>query len=652
MKKIISLLIALLPLHYFMFSQTNISDENNISVDYQYVKCMSEPDAPAVVLFDKGETRFIDRDASFHYVFERKVRIKILTEPGLKWAQIEIPIYNSRNVVEKVKEFNAFSYYIENNKVVRTELNNADCHIEKQSDKLEVMKFAIPKACVGSVIEYSYTIESNYLFNIPDWNFQWEIPVVYSCYKIHMVPFYQYQYYLQGANKFDEYKSEAATGLGRSLYGVSFMDMDHTFVMKNLSSFKNEGFITSISDYIIKIDFQLSKIIYPGGSTEDVITTWPLLIKDLLDDSGFGKFELKARAQAKKIINLEELSKLSDSQRFDSIVNFVKKNFIWDEDYRLKSSQSINQFLKDKHGSSAEINLFTIGLLNAAGISSYPVILSTRNHGKVNTLYPFYDEFNSVLILSEFSEKSVLTDATSILLENDRIPVNCINGTGLVIKPVKDKESWYNLQSRNLSHTKTTIFSSLENNQINSEIIISSNEYDGLQLRKNYGTDKEKILKHLIDENNEVSDTSLVVNNMEDSKSPYSLRYKVGNRIQNAGDNIYIEPFLHEIPSENPFKLVQRTYPVDLVYPYKHSYVASINIPVGYSPSFLPTDKRYSGDNLEFNYHLQKFDDKIVVSFFYALKKSVYQPEEYQQLKSFFKNLIDAAGEKIVLKKI
>ncbi len=637
--------------HQFVYSQTENANENNISVDYQYNKCQSEPDAPAVVMFDKGETRFIDRDASFNYVFERKVRIKILTEAGLKWAQVEIPIYNSRNVVEKIKDVNAMSYFIEKNKIVKTELNTANCHIEKQSDKLDVMKFAIPKACVGSVIEYSYTIESSYLFNIPDWDFQWEIPVLYSSYNIHMIPFYQYQYSLQGANKFDEFKSGVSTGPERYAYRINFRDMDYTFVMKNLASFKNEGYITSISDYIIKLDFQLSKIIYPGGSTEDIITTWPLLIKDLLDDPGFGKFELKARSEAKKIFQLDNLVKMPENERFDSIINFVKKNFIWDEKYRLKSDRNISRFLKDKHGSSAEINLFCIGLLNAAGISSYPVILSTRNHGKINTLYPFYDEFNSVLILSELTEKTILTDATSILLENNRIPVECINEKGLVIKPDNEKENWCNLYPQKLSQTKTTIFTKFENSQLISDIVVTANEYDGLQLRKNYGNDKEKILKHLTDENNEVFDSTLVIKNMENSGNPYYLKYTVGNRIQKAGENIYIEPFLREIPSENPFKSSRRSCPVDLIYPGKHVYVASVYIPDGYTVSVLPVDKNYITDNFEFNYHIIKFDDRILVNFYYTLKKSFFKPEEYQNLKSFFQNLTETAAEKIVLKK-
>ena len=67
----------------------------------------------------------------------------------------------------------------------------------------KVKKFAMPNVQVGSIIEYKYSIETPYKFNLKDWEFQRKIPTIYSEYTVRMVPFYEYTYLMQGVDKFD-----------------------------------------------------------------------------------------------------------------------------------------------------------------------------------------------------------------------------------------------------------------------------------------------------------------------------------------------------------------------------------------------------------------------------------------------------------------
>ena len=65
--------------------------------------------------------------------------------------------------------------------------------------------------------------------------------------------------------------------------------------MNDIPAFNSESFITSINDYIMKIDFQLAKIYYRSGSKKEIMTTWTELIETLNKDSEFGKFILKKK---------------------------------------------------------------------------------------------------------------------------------------------------------------------------------------------------------------------------------------------------------------------------------------------------------------------------------------------------------------------
>ncbi len=52
-----------------------------------------DKDAEAVVLFDMAKSYFVRTSGSFEVVFERTTRVKVLSEAGIKWAEVEIPFY-------------------------------------------------------------------------------------------------------------------------------------------------------------------------------------------------------------------------------------------------------------------------------------------------------------------------------------------------------------------------------------------------------------------------------------------------------------------------------------------------------------------------------------------------------------------------------
>jgi hypothetical protein len=60
-----------------------------------------DKDAEAVVLFDLGTSYFVETDNSFDVIFERTTRIKILSESGIKWAEVEIPFIRRVTFMKK-----------------------------------------------------------------------------------------------------------------------------------------------------------------------------------------------------------------------------------------------------------------------------------------------------------------------------------------------------------------------------------------------------------------------------------------------------------------------------------------------------------------------------------------------------------------------
>jgi len=650
MKKFSLLAILLISFQNILWSQNFNNDYGKVgSADMDMKSYPLDKTAEAVVISDIGTSYFEQTSDNFDLIYERTTRLKIFKEAGIKSANIEIPYYSQGEIDEIVYDIEACTYNITDGKFTFTNLDLKSCHDEKLNEYWHLKKFAMPNVKEGSVIEYRYKVRSQFLFNLRDWEFQWKIPVMYSKYVTKMIPFYQYTWLLQGATKFDSQKSYVEPGFESQYGNVKFNDMVYESTMKDIPAFKDEEYIASSEDYIIKMNFQLSKVTDTRGTSQNVMTTWPEMLKDIMKHEDFGGYSRKAEGLAPKIFDLKSFTLMPAQQKFDSILNYVKSNYKWNDMNGKYASKSPKAFMKDKLGNDADINLFTIGLLNAAGIKAYPVIISTRKNGKIKYDYPFSHFFNYVVILVDIDGKKILSDATLALSANNRIPEKCINDKGLIVQ--KDKVEWVGLQTLIPSGVKKIFAIALSDSTQNTSIQSNTTEYLALDNRNDFGTNIHSIKKHLLDKGYALVDSSIVVRNQNSIKDPYILKYSITDRPEKVNNKIYVSPFLREGITENPLKQPTRNYPVDMIYPKKTSYFAEINIPDGFKVDYLPVNDKINNDQFEFDYTTMVTDKKISVSMVYYFKLPVYEAPEYDKLKYYFNEIINKGSEKIVFVK-
>ena len=94
-----------------------------------------------------------------------------------------------------------------------------------------------------------------------------------------------------------------------------------------------------------------------------------------------------------------------------------------------------------KIGNSTEVNLILYHLLRKTGVKAYPMLVSTRENGKVNPAYPSRYQFNtSVVYIPVDSAKYYLLDATSKYNLYREIPENLLDGFGFYID--KDEKKY------------------------------------------------------------------------------------------------------------------------------------------------------------------------------------------------------------------
>lgn len=612
--------------------------------------CSYDPTADAVVLSDIGKSSFTRTDEGFDLLFERITRIKILNDAGKKYSEIAIPFYYQGDIQESVEIHKASTYTITNGKISKiTNLDLKSCYTENLSENWRDRKFAMPDVQPGSIIEYSYSIQSPYKFNLHDWEFQWDIPVLYSAYEVRMIPFYSYVWLIQGRQSLDEYKSyEDREQIDQHYGSATYHDVVYKFGLKNLPAFNDEAFIPSRSDYIIKIDFQLANINPLSGGQITIMTTWPELIKEYTKHDDIGKYAKKSEKSSDDILNPDSLLGKTETQKFNFIVNFAKDNFKWNHENSQYASQSPSDFQKKKIGNCADINLWLVGALRKAGLKADPLVLSTRKHGRILIDYPFSSDFNAVVAYTNVGNQNVLADATDPFCPNNKISIQYMNDKGLLLRN-SDSLVWLSLQSPAISTKNTAIkIDSIGLKQC-AQVVLTSTDYEALKFRNNYANHRADLLKDLKEKNYQIIDSSLIIKYETDRTHPFAYMYNLSRKSEIINGKIYIQPFLNEVLSENPLKQKVRTYPVDLTYPVTRTYTSEIKIPDGYMIQYLPEKVTISDELFDLNYTAAQNDSGINVVFVYTLKHSVYSADQYSRIKGAFDQIVKKGSEKIVL---
>ncbi|MDZ4713973.1 MAG: DUF3857 domain-containing protein [Cytophagales bacterium] len=624
----------------------------------------AEPDAEAVVLFDIGESTFIDTQEGYDIRFVHTKRMKVLTRGGIKFATLNINYYHEEpKGTEKVTSIEAFTYNLENGRTVRKALDPTTVFDERLSNRWSTKKFVFPDVKEGSVIEYRYTLETPFHFNLPDWTFQDQIPTVYSEYTVKMIPFYEYVFLAQGITRFSYQHSElskvkrtwgtVAESMGQRVgNGIEFVDYEHTYAMKDVPSFRDESFITSREDYVMKIDFQLSKFFRPTGGSREIITTWPALNDALLKHEHFGKYLGSSMKIARKILETDlKLADASTEKKVEQIVQYVRSNFRWNNQNNYYASKSAKEFFEQKSGNSADINLFLTALLSSAGVPALPVILSTRNHGKIIADYPFEHYFNYVVVLVN-GQRPFLTDGTEPALGYDRIPIRCINEKGLVVEAGKELK-WVGLDQKipSIDHKIITWTIDPLSATASASISIQATEYAALQYKRDFLNDSVRIKKNM-QEKHSLKAFGINTFNYDNGNKPYVITFKGVVEVEKIGDKIVLSPLLGFPMKKNELVQQKRSYPIDFSYSWADKYKATVTIPAGFRITTLPENVTMDNDIAQIKISYTTAGDQLELEAEYAIKKSIYPSADYTKLKFYLDMIVRHFNESIILEKI
>jgi transglutaminase-like putative cysteine protease len=628
--------------------------------------------AAAVVLADYGESIIAyTQGIGFTLKFERITRIKILSKDGLDRANFSIPLFHSGGSDEKLSGLKAVTYNLENGKVVESKLKSEAVFKEKYDANIDITKITLPNVKVGSVIEITYRVLSDFVVNFQDWEFQRDIPVVLSEYRATVPEYFNYDKYMQGyivlsANEHSRkpnsitINSSERTGDPRGAVNTTFssdridFQEDHfRWVAVDVPAFKSEPYITTPRDYISKINFELSFTQFPNQPVKTYLGNWENVNNAYADSPDFGG-QVTGNGFLKKNVEAITAGLTTPEEKMDAICNYVKQTIDWNELNRKYVSTSFKKVLDEKKGNSADINLLLASMLNKADLDVFPVLLSTRDHGFVREATPAESQFNYVVCLVRVGEKNFLLDATDKLLPTGTLPERCLNGNGLMI--AKEGFEWIKLQSPGKSRRAVNVDLVLDDTgELKGNLKLDRTGYYAQAARENYFSKGEAdYVKDFLGSRSWTLNKSEFQNDKEVKQAfKETHEISIADHSTTAGEMIYINPFIMEQQITNPFKLEQREYPVDYGSPFENIYLLKVQLPDGYTVEEAPKSKVMTlpGSAAKYLYNVVQTGNSISISSNLTINQSLFTQDEYPNLREFYNQMVAKQAEQIVLKK-
>jgi len=625
--------------------------------------------ANAAILYKERKTSFeYVPNQGFNVITQVFLRLKIYNKEGFDWATNKISYYNSSNEREMISGLKAITYNLEKNKIVETKLSRKDIFDEERNKYWSQQKFTMPNIKEGSVIEWRYKLTSPFK-RIDDVQFQYEIPVKKMNASVEIPEYFIYKKQFKGYHpvfaktetksrsiNFTEKERNVRDITSRATFSevkIDLLSKLETYEVSNIPALIEEAYVNNIENYKTAIQYEYSELHWPREPIKYYSHSWEDVVKTIYKNYDFGSEIYKSNHYSDDLAVILAAAK-TDSEKIVGIFEFVKQKVKWNKYNGITKFNGTRKAYKEAVGNVFDINLNLVSMLNKAGLEANPVILSTRAHGI--SFFPTIDGFNYVVAAVKLPEGLVLLDATEKYSTPNILPFRALNGEGRLIRDNGSSETV------SLDPVKPAATVTILRVEIDEEGIIKGQNrtnylnHQALNYREKYAAIKNDDIVIKLEENKgglEISDFEL--SGKKEAYKPVMETYKFysENLIDVVGDKMFFKPLFFEATTTSPFKLKKREYPINFGTTLSSKTLVNILIPEGYVIESIPESiyVKLPNNYGSYKFYISTSGNIINVSSHFKIDTISFPTANYEELKEFYKMVIDKSLETIVLTK-
>lgn len=627
---------------------THYQEDSSVVAAYLHKECVNQ-----IFHFDD-----IPGEEGYKADFTYKYRIKVYGEEGIKYTKDSIRLHVNENLnIDKLTRFVITTYNLENGKVVKSVLKEKDLIIDKSNKNYHVLRYAAKDVYVGSVVDIQYSIVSPYLYALPNWYFQTDIPTRWCFYQFSHPVFIDYNVTINGFVPLEQKVNRSMNRAISTATGLSheYTEIQHNFSGSNIPAFVVEPYLSSPLNYLGFLEFNLMGYNGTNNIQQSIAYTWENVGQELLGSRYFGGRLLEGSFMEKDITEL--IAGLEQSkEKTLAVYHHIQNKVTWNQTWGLANTRTLQSVYNKGLGNITDINLLLVSALKKAGLKAFPVILSTRSHGFINPQKPSIRSFNYVIAGVEFEDETLhFLDATDPLGTMDILPEFCLNGqvlrlgtySNLVDLPNKKKEVESFVAKITLD----------EEGSATGSLKYVAKDYAAYQLRQDWqeAGNQLRFFKRLELDNKALQIQSGTIQQIEDNnkavKLDLAIRLKGCYKIE--AQKATFTPIYMGNLEKNPFEAATRTYPIYFALPKKKSFVMTVEIPKGYSVQTLPQSEiiRLPQKAGQFSYSASVVGENVQIVYSYKLNSTYLPNTMHTDLKAFYDAILRKQRESIVFKK-
>lgn len=603
-----------------------------------------DPDAEAVVLCEEVRTYYLIGN-QFTRMTDYFIRIKVLKAEGKEYADVELPYIFQR---ENYASLDAVAYNLVDGKVVKTPLKKQYLFREQVGEEQWLLKFSIPEVREGTVIEYRYRMNSDFVTYIPSVVVQHDIPTVRMKATVEIPEYLRFNVNTKGYLSINMRENTIAGRIAGT--DVPYNVREITTEGRDIPALKKEPFVWNRNEFRSMIDFELSQIAMPFSDVQNFSLTWKD-VNEALAETDFNS-NIRMGNPFKEETAAIVARNLAPRQTLHELLRLVQSHMKWDGKYRLMSSSPRNAADKGT-GNSAEINSVLMAAVKDAGFDVVPLLLNPRSRGRLPLAHPSFDGISTFILRVTLDDgKFAYLDGTDPDSDVDLLPTDLLVDRARIYG-VSGDVGWCDLSRLAPGNTHINMTLGFDPElSVHGRITERYTNVPALRCSSAYGDARsEEEYVEALEEEHHIRIDSLTINGLRSAH--LTQEFTMTREPETAGDFIYLNATIIPFLTENPFKSPERKYPVEFDNPASYTMQGVLRLPEGYVVEELPRAARFNafdGDITCF-YMAQATNGVIQFNMRFNQKRLIFLPEEYADLQAFYGAVVNICNSRIVLRK-
>jgi hypothetical protein len=615
------------------FTRRKIEADEWLPVDPAELKMTSEPKAPgapAIYLYRQVDRKDLGRtNTEYHYM-----RIKILTEEGRKYANVEIPY---SKMVAGISNIRARTVRPDGS-VVNFDGKVFENTISKsKTEKYLAKTFSIPDAQVGSIVEYhfNYDFKDGYVYR-SDWVVSADLFTKSA--KFSLVPYNKYPV------RWD-WPAGLPAGTEPPKIGP---DQIIRMASVDVPAFQKEDYMPPEHELKFRVDF----VYNPDGFEQDPDRFWKKYGKKQYDQAEH--FMDKRNAMAQAVSEIVSPSDSADAKlrkiyaRCQQITNLHYVRSAELVKFENVKNNNVEDVWRNKAGYGRDINLLFVALARAAGFEASYVRLSGRSEFFFNRTRMNIEELDADAVLVKTGGEELYLDPATKFAPYGLLPWQETGVTGLQLD--KEGGKWIKTivpESATCKVMRKGDFKLDEQGSLEGTVTVTLTGLEALQerMREAFTDDTQK--KADLEEG--LKDSIPVVAEVElknkpdwansDDKFVAEFEVKVPGWAGSAGRRALIPLGVFSGVQRHTFEHTDRKYPIYFAYMYQIEDQTKISLPTGWKIDSLPKETHLDAKAAEYLIRVEGKDNTLQVTRSLRNDLLLLEATHYSALRTFYQQM-------------